>query len=64
MADWLICKNDACLDINITQNMLLTTTCYVYRNLNKFLVAGPKKIPVVPVLYREKISVGRSEIIF
>jgi hypothetical protein len=28
------------------------------------LLIGPKKIPVVPVSYREKIRVGRSEIHF
>jgi hypothetical protein len=27
-------------------------------------IVGPKKIPVVPVSYHEKIRVGRSEIIF
>jgi hypothetical protein len=32
------------------------------QNFNSII--RPKKIPVVPVSYREKIRVGRSEIIF
>jgi hypothetical protein len=34
------------------------------KNQEESLNLGVKKIPVVPVLYREKIRVGRSEIIF
>ena len=34
----------------------------MYRKPNHF--NRPKKIPVVPVSYREKIRVGRSEIYF
>ena len=41
--------------IEQTQSNLLLVTCIRVRR---------KKIPVVPVSYREKIRVGRSEIIF
>ena len=43
--------------------MLRSVFCIRYGK-NPFEPTGVKKIPVVPVSYREKIRVGRSEIIF